>query len=61
MLEVGDRVYKPKGYPFPGTVVARFTTIDGALRFVVECITLPGLLHIYSLDQLELLKAKEPT
>lgn len=51
---IGDRVRKVRGYPFPGVVVAVFTTTAGLLRVVVEC-TVPevaGCLHIYSPDQL---------
>lgn len=49
----GDRVVKPKGYPFPGMVVATFKTRSGATRHVVESDTSPGLLHIFGPEQLE--------
>jgi len=46
------KVCKPEGYPFPGTVVAVFTTKAGDERYVVEheC---GGLLHIFNPIQLE--------
>jgi hypothetical protein len=54
-LQIGDRVIKPIGYPFPGVIVAKFTTTAGAPRYVVEC-TVPecaGMLHIYGPSNLE--------
>jgi len=50
---VGLKVLKPKGYPFPGEVVACFTTKSGHRRVVVEhdC---GDLLHIFNPMQLEL-------
>lgn len=54
-IEVGDRVYKTKGYKWPGVVVAKFNTLSGQERYVVEC-TVPevsGALHIYNRDQLQ--------
>lgn len=54
-LNIGDKVRKPVGYPFPGIVVAKFTTTAGALRYVVEC-TVPeckGMLHIYGPSNIE--------
>jgi hypothetical protein len=53
-MKIGDRVHKTKGYLWPGIIVAEFKTLDGALRYVVEC-TAPevaGALHIYNADQL---------
>ena len=42
-FKVGDKVYKPKGYKFPGIVVSVFAElIDN------------GMLHIFSESQLEL-------
>lgn len=54
-FSVGDKIFKPKGYPFPGTVVAAFTTRAGEHRYVVEhkC---GGLLHIFNAEQLEKLE-----
>jgi len=51
-FEVGDRVTKPKGYPFPGTVRAVFKTRSGETRVVVEndC---GDLLHIFNTKQVE--------
>lgn len=53
MLKVGDKVDKPKGYKFPGTVVAAFHKLDGQERYVVEMDGNAGLLHIFNADQLE--------
>jgi hypothetical protein len=53
-FSVGDTVIKPVGYPFPGTVLAVFATSTGAIRIVVESRTAPGLLHIFSPEQVEL-------
>lgn len=53
-MKVGDQVQKASGYKWPGIVVAKFQTLAGADRFVVEC-TVPevaGSLHIYSREQL---------
>lgn len=51
-FRVDDEVFKPEGYPFPGTVVAVFLTAKGNLRYVVEhdC---RDLLHIFSEHQLK--------
>ena len=49
---VGTQVEKPKGYPFPGTVVAAFDTLAGETRYVVESALAPGMLHIFSGSQL---------
>ena len=51
-FKVGDRVYKPKGYMFPGTVMAVFANYAGEWRYVVESEMAMGLLHIYSSEQL---------
>jgi hypothetical protein len=53
-LTVGDHVEKVSGYKWPGIVVSQFLTLEGKLRFVVEC-TAPevaGALHIYNKEQL---------
>jgi hypothetical protein len=53
-MNIGDKVIKVKGYKCPGVIVAEFHTLEGQLRYVVEC-TVPevaGALHIYSPDQI---------
>jgi hypothetical protein len=52
-FKVGDQVYKPNGYKFPGVVVSVFETTSGAVRIVAE-MTDNGMLHIFSESQLEL-------
>lgn len=57
-FRVGQRVVKVTGYPFPGIVVAAFTTCAGAERYVVEFWSEvtdepSGLCHIFSPEQLE--------
>jgi hypothetical protein len=51
-FKVGDKVYKPKGYSFPGVVVSVFLTTKNEVRYVVELEEL-GLLHIFNGEQLE--------
>ena len=49
-----EPVEKVRGYCWPGVVVARFTTLAGLPRVVVEC-TVPevsGALHIYAPEQI---------
>lgn len=49
-MKVGTKVRKVKGYEWPGIVVSVFETLDGKVRYVVEC-TVPevrGALHIYA-------------
>ena len=48
----GTDVYKRQGYPYPGTVVAAFQTLSGCPRYVVESERAPGMLHIFSGEQL---------
>ena len=48
---VGQYVTKPKGYPYPGWVVAVFTNRAGDLRLVVESQLAPGMLHIFAPTQ----------
>lgn len=55
-FNIGDKVIKPRGYQFPGTVVAVFHVHSGEWRYVVENILALGLLHIYSGKQLEKVK-----
>ena len=52
MFEVGTQVYKRSGYEFPGTVVSCFFTLDENERYVVESLRTPGMLHIFSPNQL---------
>lgn len=52
-FEIGDKVYKPKGYKFPGIVVSNFMTTSGEIRVVAE-LEDNGMLHIFSESQLEL-------
>lgn len=52
-FKVGDHVYKPKGYKFPGIVVSVFKTTTGEIRIVAE-LKDNGMLHIFSESQLEI-------
>jgi hypothetical protein len=52
-FKVGDKVYKPKGYKFPGIVVSIFKTTEGNVRVVAEMRD-NGMLHIFNESQLEL-------
>lgn len=52
-FKIGDKIYKPKGYKFPGTVVSVFETTKGDIRVVAE-LEDNGMLHIFSEKQLEL-------
>jgi hypothetical protein len=52
-FKIGDKVYKPKGYKFPGIVVSIFKTTNGETRIVAEMID-NGMLHIFTETQLEL-------
>lgn len=51
-FNVGDAVWKPKGYAFDGTIVAVFRTTSNQLRYVAE-LDGNGMLHIFSETQLE--------
>lgn len=51
-FKVGDKVMKPKGYSFNGTVVSVFNTTSGETRVVAE-LDNNGMLHIFSEGQLE--------
>jgi hypothetical protein len=51
-FQIGDKVVKPKGYRFPATIVAVFTTVKGDVRVVAEMDGY-GLLHIFNEEQLE--------
>lgn len=50
-FKLGDKVYKPEGYKFPGTVVSVFEKTTGEVRLVVEDDR--GLLHIFNESQLD--------
>jgi hypothetical protein len=52
MIRVGYTVNKKKGYEFLSVVVARFETQSGEIRVVCESLKIPGLLHIFSPDQM---------
>jgi hypothetical protein len=51
-FKIGDRVHKPKGYRFVGTVVSVFTTTAGETRIVAEMRD-NGMLHVFNETQLE--------
>lgn len=56
-FSVGDKVYKPKGYKFNGTIVSVFQTTKNETRVVAEldeCSNSGGMLHIFNENQLEL-------
>lgn len=58
-FSVDDEVIKNKGkYDFHSTVQAVFQNRDGDTRLVCESIDMDGLLHIFSPEQMELLKRK---
>jgi len=52
-FHVGQKVYKPKGYEFPGTVVSVFQNLNGDTRLVVEHDVSRGMLHIFAPSQVE--------
>jgi len=52
-FKIGDLVFKPKGYQFPGTIVSIFQTTKGETRIVAEMRD-NGMLHIFNESQLEL-------
>ena len=56
VFEIGDKVTKCTGdYNLDGVVVAAFTTLSGKERYVVEHSPIaPGMLHIYSEQNLRL-------
>ena len=51
--EVGDRARKLKGYAFDSEVRAVFTNVAGQTRLVCESTVIPGMLHIFSPEQME--------
>lgn len=52
-FNIGDKIYKPKGYKFDGTVVSVFNTTLGDIRIVAEMDD-NGMLHIFNENQLEI-------
>ncbi|WP_168160802.1 helix-turn-helix domain-containing protein [Weeksella sp. HMSC059D05] len=56
-FRIGDKVYKPKGYKFPGEVRAIFTNTRNEIRIVAEMED-NGMLHIFNESQLKILKTK---
>jgi len=57
-LAPGDKTYKLGGsYQATGTIVAAFITLSGLERYVFEFDTPPGMLHIFSPNQLEKINA----
>ena len=51
-FKIGDKVHKPKGYSFVGTVVSVFLTTSGEVRIVAEMKD-NGMLHVFNETQLE--------
>lgn len=49
---VGDKVYKPKGYEFPGTVLSVFLNGKAEVRMAAQDDR--GMIHIFNEGQLEL-------
>lgn len=61
-FKVGDKAMKFGGeYQYTGTIVAAFQNIKGADRYVLEADLLPGLLHIYSENNLQELPDDQET
>lgn len=54
--EVGDHVRKLKGYEFDSEVRAVFTNKAGKVRLVCESLVIPGMLHIFSPEQMEIVQ-----
>lgn len=52
-FKIGDKIYKPKGYKFPGTIVSVFKNTEGETRLVAE-LEDDGMLIIFTESQLEL-------
>lgn len=51
-FQIGDKVVKVKGYEFDSVVVAVFANTSGEVRLVCESTLIPGLLHIFSPEQM---------
>lgn len=58
MFKIGDKVEKISGYKWPGVIVSKFKTLNDKTRYVVECTVeeVKGALHIYSEEQIKLIK-----
>lgn len=52
-LKVGSKVRKITGYKCNGEILSIFKTKGGEIKVVVEFDLIPGLLHIFSPEQLE--------
>jgi len=52
-MKIGDKIRKPKGYAFNGTIRSVFENSKGETRIVAE-LDGNGMLHIFSPSQLEL-------
>lgn len=53
-MKIGDKVDKISGYRFPGTIVSKYETLKGEVRYVVEMDEY-GLQHIFNESQLKIL------
>ena len=53
--KTGDVVRKVKGYEFDSIVRSVFTNCNGDVRLVCESMLIPGMLHIFSPSQMELM------
>lgn len=56
---VGSQVQKKKGYAFDSEVRAVFTNKNGDTRLVCESTVIPGMLHIFSPEQMQLSTSQE--
>lgn len=52
-MKIGDKIRKPNGYAFDGTIRSVFENSKGETRIVAE-LDDNGMLHIFSPSQLEL-------
>lgn len=53
---IGNRVRKKRGYEFDSIVVSVFYTTASQVRLVCESTLIPGMLHIFSPEQMELME-----
>lgn len=53
--EIGETVYKPKGYAFIGTVVGRYT-VDGGNRYDVQVDGKQAIARLHELMRKDLIK-----
>lgn len=51
-FKIGDKVCKPKGYDFHGTVISAYQNSKGEQRYDVE-LAYNGMIHVFSENQLE--------